>query len=559
MTPDIKSQRVEESPANRLGILYVASFCVIVLLSAISQSFILRELSWQSGAIVSVGRFASERWLDRPLSLSALELMAAENSSRAELEGSLRRAILESQKKTPGTTRPGDESAGSRLRPESRCSRLLQQAEMHRLSASQSAEALLALFERAGSTLPSPAESSGYLRRIITDEEAAGRAVGEAAQASAKDASDRIGQLETLEFLLFGLVLIVLMLEGLFVISPAVVRIQRFMEDLRRSHDDLKAYAAKLERSNSELQDFASVASHDLQEPLRKVQAFSDRLKSKYAAALDDQGRDYLDRVQNAAGRMQTLINDLLTYSRVSTKAKPFVPTDLVSITQEVVSDLEARIEQVNGRVEVGELPTVDADPLQVRQLMQNLIGNSLKYRRPDVPPVVRVSSRMLREDPAGRRRNRPGPFARSWSRITGSASKRFTPSGSSRSFSGSTAATNTREPVSAWPSAARSSNGTAARSRPGAPRVKGRRSWSRCRSGNRRRPVMTAANPKTISILIADDDADDRLMAKEALDECRLVNQIDFVEDGVELLAYLRQPGPVRRLGPDAARPDHP
>jgi len=401
MTPDIKRNRARESPANRLGIRYVASFCVVVLLTALSQAFILKELTWQSSAIVSVGEFASERWLDRPLSLSALELMAAENGSRGEREKSLRRAILKSQQKASGTTRPGDRSSASRQRPESKCSHLLQQADIHRLSASQSAAALLALFERAGSAPPPLAESSARLWRIIADEEAAGRAVGEAAQASSKEASDRIGQLETFEFYLFGLVLLVLMLEGLFVISPAVVRIQRFMEDLGRSHEALKAYAAKLERSNSELQDFASVASHDLQEPLRKVQAFSDRLKSKYAATLDDQGRDYLDRMQNAAGRMQTLINDLLTYSRVSTKAKPFVPTDLVSVTREVVSDLEARIEQVNGRVEVGELPTVDADPLQVRQLMQNLIGNSLKYRRPDVPPVVRVSSRTLREDSA--------------------------------------------------------------------------------------------------------------------------------------------------------------
>ncbi len=327
MSPDIKSNRARESPATRLGVLYVASFCVVVLLSALSQAFILSELSWQSSAIVSVGRFASERWLDRPLSLSALELMAAANSSRGEREKSLRRAILESQQKAAGTTRPGDRSSASRLGPESKCSQLLQQAEIHRLSASRSAEALLALFERAGSAPPPLGESSARLGRIIADEEAAGRAVGEAAQASSKEASDRIGQLETLEFLLFGMVLIVLMLEGLFVISPAVVRIQRFMEELGRSHEALKAYAAKLERSNS--------------------------------------------------------------------------PTDLVSVTKEVVSDLEARIEQVNGRVEVGELPTVDADPLQVRQLMQNLIGNSLKCQRPDVPPVVRVSSRTLREDSA--------------------------------------------------------------------------------------------------------------------------------------------------------------
>jgi len=410
MTPDIKSNRATVSPANRLGIFYVASFCVVVLLSALSQAFILRELSWQSSAIVSVGNFTRERWLDRPLSLSALELIAAEDNKRGERGESLRRAILESQQKASGTTRPGGRSSAQRG-PESRCSQILRQAQVHRLAASQSAEALLAMFERAGSAPPPLTESSARLWSIIADEEAAERAVGEAAQASSKEASERIGQLETFEFFVFGLVLIVLMIEGVFVISPAVVRIQRFMEDLGRSHEALKSYAAKLERSNSELQDFASVASHDLQEPLRKVQAFSDRLKTKCAASLDDQGRDYLDRIQNAAGRMQNLINDLLTYSRVSTKAKPFVPTDLVSVTREVVSDLEARIEQVNGRVEVGELPTVDADPLQVRQLMQNLIGNSLKYRRQEVPPVVRVSSRTLREDSPGPEPRPSHPF----------------------------------------------------------------------------------------------------------------------------------------------------
>jgi light-regulated signal transduction histidine kinase (bacteriophytochrome) len=107
---------------------------------------------------------------------------------------------------------------------------------------------------------------------------------------------------------------------------------------------------------------------------------------------------------------MHTLINDLLTYARVATKTQPFVTTDLVSITREVVSDLEARIEQVNGRVEVGELPSVEADPLQVRQLMQNLIGNSLKYNRPDVPPVVSIYSHHLIDDPAQTPSAQSGP-----------------------------------------------------------------------------------------------------------------------------------------------------
>jgi light-regulated signal transduction histidine kinase (bacteriophytochrome) len=204
---------------------------------------------------------------------------------------------------------------------------------------------------------------------------------------------------------------VVLVVEGLLVVNPAIVKIQQVLRDMGRSQEELRRYAGKLERSNKELQDFASVASHDLQEPLRKIQAFSDRLRSRCAGAFDDQGRDYLDRIQNASGRMQTLINDLLTYARVATKARPFVPTDLVSITREVVSDLEARIEQVNGRVDVGELPSVDADPLQVRQLMQNLIGNSLKYRRPDVAPVVNVYGHHLGEPPVKSTREASGPY----------------------------------------------------------------------------------------------------------------------------------------------------
>ena len=163
MSQDVKAHRARNSPANRLGVLYVASFCLVVLLSAFSQAFILKELTWQSGAIVSVGRFAGERSLDRPLSLSALELLAAENSNRGELVRSLRRAILQSQQKTVGTSLPGNRSFVSRLGPESRCSELLQQAEVHRLSAIRSAEALLALCERAGSAPPPLAESSAQL------------------------------------------------------------------------------------------------------------------------------------------------------------------------------------------------------------------------------------------------------------------------------------------------------------------------------------------------------------------------------------------------------------
>jgi PAS domain S-box-containing protein len=153
----------------------------------------------------------------------------------------------------------------------------------------------------------------------------------------------------------------------------------------------------ELARSNAELEQFANVASHDLQEPLRKILTFSDRLKTKYGEALTAQGCDYLERMQNAAERMQTLINDLLTLSRIMTKAQPFVPVDLAQVVQEVLSDLEVRIEHTRGQVEVGELCTIDADPLQMRQLLQNLIGNALKFHQDVEPPRVRIYSQLLK------------------------------------------------------------------------------------------------------------------------------------------------------------------
>ncbi len=157
--------------------------------------------------------------------------------------------------------------------------------------------------------------------------------------------------------------------------------------------EELRQFTAQLEHSNRELEEFARIASHDLQEPLRKVQAFGDRLKTKYSDALPEAGREYVDRMQNATARMQDLINDLLKLSRVSTQQHPNEPVDLAALATQVLADLEVRIEETGGTVELVDLPTLHADATQMRQLLQNLIGNALKYNRPGVPPVVRVEA----------------------------------------------------------------------------------------------------------------------------------------------------------------------
>lgn len=164
----------------------------------------------------------------------------------------------------------------------------------------------------------------------------------------------------------------------------------------KRREEELNLFSAKLEASNRELQEFAYIASHDLQEPLRKINAFSDRLKSRYGESLPDRAKDYLDRMQSAATRMQRLIEDLLSLSRVTTKGRPFVEVDLMKVANEVLEDLETSIEQSNGEVQIAPLPTIDADPTQMRQFFQNTIGNALKFSRRGVPPVVKITTRSL-------------------------------------------------------------------------------------------------------------------------------------------------------------------
>jgi signal transduction histidine kinase len=154
--------------------------------------------------------------------------------------------------------------------------------------------------------------------------------------------------------------------------------------------------ATELARSNEELEQFSSVASHDLQEPLRKIRMFGDRLRNRLGSSLEDEPAADLERMRNAAERMQRLINDLLDYSRVTHRGKEFKRTDIGQLTREVISDLEARVVELGAQIDVGDMPVIDADPTQMRQLIQNLIGNALKFHREGVPPVVRISSELI-------------------------------------------------------------------------------------------------------------------------------------------------------------------
>jgi len=154
---------------------------------------------------------------------------------------------------------------------------------------------------------------------------------------------------------------------------------------------ELTLYSDELSRSNRELEDFAFVASHDLQEPLRKIRAFGDRLQSNYGQLLDKTGADYINRMGNAAKRMSTLINDLLEFSRISTRGKPFINVPLQPVVEGVIEDLQLSIEESNTKIVLGSLPAINADPSQMHHLFINLISNAIKFRRAEVEPIVKI------------------------------------------------------------------------------------------------------------------------------------------------------------------------
>jgi light-regulated signal transduction histidine kinase (bacteriophytochrome) len=172
-----------------------------------------------------------------------------------------------------------------------------------------------------------------------------------------------------------------------------VVMVFRDVTEKRKIEQALADYAQRLKRSNLELEEFAFVASHDLQEPLRKVKRFSELLKDRLGKELDEDSEDYLNRLTDAVDRMKEMIEDLLALSRVNSQGGNFVKVDLAEAASDVVANLETRILAVQGQVVIDPLPTIEVDAVQIRELLQNLIGNAVKYHKPGVPPIVRVSA----------------------------------------------------------------------------------------------------------------------------------------------------------------------
>ncbi len=232
----------------------------------------------------------------------------------------------------------------------------------------------------------------------VAREEMAGRM--ERAFALTPDQPTRVEEFQATRFWLSSIFTAYFSSDGTLV---AVSDHARNQTDRHAAQQALAATNERLAESNRDLQDFAYIASHDLQEPLRKISAFGDRLATKYEDSLDERGLDYLARIRSASGRMQTLIDDVLSFSRVATHGQEIELADSAEVIAGVIEDLEIAISESHATVDVGDMPTLPIDSSQIRQLFQNLIGNSLKFRKPDVAPCVVIRSKPLSKELPGR------------------------------------------------------------------------------------------------------------------------------------------------------------
>jgi signal transduction histidine kinase len=163
-------------------------------------------------------------------------------------------------------------------------------------------------------------------------------------------------------------------------------------EKIKQLNRQLLENIASLESANKDLDRFAFMASHDLQEPLRKIRMFSDRLHLKYQSLLDDDGKTNILRIQKAAERMQNLITDILTFSKIAVDRAAFVETNMNTLIEEILVDIDEEVKSKNARITIEPLPVLSVNPGLIKPLFQNLISNSLKYSRKDVQPIIKIT-----------------------------------------------------------------------------------------------------------------------------------------------------------------------
>lgn len=165
---------------------------------------------------------------------------------------------------------------------------------------------------------------------------------------------------------------------------------------LRQQLTKLNTNAISLNESNSALCEIAYAASHDLQEPLRKIVTLSDRLSVKYKNNVDDKGQDYINRIQKASVRMSTLIDDLLTFSTLATGQQPLKKLDIQALMPEIIQALKLKIKTTGAVITFSDLPQIEAEPAQIQKLLYELISNAIKFRRNGITPVITIQGRTM-------------------------------------------------------------------------------------------------------------------------------------------------------------------
>ena len=252
--------------------------------------------------------------------------------------------------------------------------------------------------------MPEPyrGEHDGYLRHYLDTGERRIIGIGREVRARRKDGTEfpielSVGEAKQGEEI--GFVGIIRDVTARKEAETAMILYAREQERLNRT---LKRQSQDLERSNDELRLFASAASHDLKEPLRKIRTFGDFLLTENSEQLGEDGRRYVDIMVDGAARMSRMIDGILAYSRAGLQGIQLSPIDLGELWEVVCSDLEIQVGEAGATVEIGAMPTIEGDPIRLQQVLQNLLSNALKYRSPVRPLTVTVTSELRDHGPAG-------------------------------------------------------------------------------------------------------------------------------------------------------------